>query len=51
MSEDKKRILVVEDNMIAAKTAQFILEKLGCEFVDKEIEKNATLVGNETTLL
>lgn len=30
MSEDKKRILVVEDNMIAAKTAQFILEKLGC---------------------
>ncbi|MFT4059338.1 MAG: response regulator [Legionella sp.] len=31
MSTAKKSILVVEDNMIAAKTAQFIFEMLGCQ--------------------
>jgi len=30
MSNEKKHILVVEDNFIAAKAAQFLFEKLGC---------------------
>lgn len=30
MSNEKKHILVVEDNLTAAKAAQFIFELLGC---------------------
>jgi CheY-like chemotaxis protein len=36
MNNDKKHILLVEDNFVAAKAAQLIFEKLGCtvEYVD-----------------
>lgn len=47
MSNDKKHILVVEDNLAAAKAAQFIFELLGCtvEHVD-DGDKAIELVKN-----
>ena len=47
MRADKKNILLVEDNLIAAKTAQFILERMGCQVVHVDDGDKAVKLAQE----